>query len=61
MMCSNALDNRGKPAVSPMSDSPTFDTGKRIKQKRGEFNTPPRPTGRRGNNALNFYIFDAQG
>ena len=30
-----------------MSGSPTFDTGK--KQKRGEFKTPPYPTGRRSN------------
>ena len=30
-----------------MSGTPTFDTEK--KQKRGEFITPPRPTGRRGN------------
>ena len=30
-----------------MSGAPTFDTGK--KQKRGEFITPPRPTGRRSN------------
>ena len=36
-------------AVSPMSGSPTFDTGKK-KQKRGEFKTPPYPTGRRSNN-----------
>ena len=35
-------------AVSPMSGSPTFDTGKK-KQKRGEFKTPPYPTGRRSN------------
>ena len=31
-----------------MSGAPTFDTGKK-KQKRGEFITPPRPTGRRSN------------
>ena len=31
---SNALNSREKPAVSPMSGSPTFDTGK--KQKQGE-------------------------
>ena len=31
-----------------MSGAPTFDTEK--KQKRGEFITPPRPTGRRSNN-----------
>ena len=48
MMCSKALDSRGKPAVSPMSGSPTFDVDKK-KQKRGEFKTPPRPTGRRSN------------
>ena len=47
MMCSNALNSRGKPAVSPMSGSPTFDTGK--KQKRDEFKTLPRPTGRPSN------------
>ena len=35
-------------AVSPMSGSPTFDIDKK-KQKRGEFKTPPRPTGRRSN------------
>ena len=45
MMCSSALNSRGKPAVSPMSGAPTFDIEKR--QKRGEFKTPPRPTGRR--------------
>ena len=32
-----------------MSGAPTFDTGKKKKQKRGEFITPPRPTGRRSN------------
>ena len=32
---------------SPMSGGPTFDIEK--KQKRGEFKTPPRPTGRRSN------------
>ena len=33
-----------------MSGSPTFDTEKKIKkQKRGEFKTPPYPTGRRSN------------
>ena len=37
------------PAVSPMSGSPTSDTEKR-KIERGEFITPPRPTGRRNNN-----------
>ena len=31
-----------------MSGSPTFDTGKKT-QKRGEFKTPPYPTGRRSN------------
>ena len=35
-------------AVSPMSGSSTFDIDKK-KQKRGEFKTPPRPTGRRSN------------
>ena len=30
-----------------MRGAPTFDTGKR--KKRGEFITPPRPTGRRSN------------
>ena len=30
MMCSNALNSRGKPAVSPMSSSPTLDTEKNI-------------------------------
>ena len=30
------------------SGAPTFDTGKKT-QKRGEFITPPRPTGRRSN------------
>ena len=29
MMCSNGLDSKGKPAVSPMSGSPTFDIGKK--------------------------------
>ena len=47
MMCSNALNSRGKPAVSPMSGVPTIDIKK--SQKRGEFKTPPRPTGRRRN------------
>ena len=28
MICSNALNSRGKPAVSPMSGSPTFNTEK---------------------------------
>ena len=28
-MCSNALDSRGKPAVSPMSGSLTFDIDKK--------------------------------
>ena len=28
-MCSNALNSWGKPAVSPMSGSPTFDTGRK--------------------------------
>ena len=37
-------------AVSPMSGSPTFDTQK-TKPECGEFITPPRPTGRRSNNA----------
>ena len=55
MMCRNALNSRGKPAVSPMSGSPTFDTGK--KQKRDEFKTPPRPTGRRSKNVE--YMRDA--
>ena len=33
-----------------MSGAPTFDTGKKEKkQKRGEFITPPRPTGRQSN------------
>ena len=32
-----------------MSGAPTFDTEKKNKQKRGEFITPPRPTGRRSN------------
>ena len=51
MICSNALNSREKPAVSPMSDSSTFDIDKwRKKQKRGEFATPPRPTGRRSSN-----------
>ena len=40
------------PAVSPMSGSPTFDTEIKNKKEnrkieRGEFITPPRPTGRR--------------
>ena len=40
------------PAVSPMSASPTFDTEKKPRKlERGEFITPPRPTGRRSNNA----------
>ena len=50
MMYSNVLNSREKPAVSPMSGSPTFDTGK--KQKQGEFITPPRLTGRRSNKAV---------
>ena len=29
MMCGNALNSRGKPAVSPMSGSPTFDIDKK--------------------------------
>ena len=29
MMCGNALNSRGKPAVSPMSVSPTFDIDKK--------------------------------
>ena len=38
------------PAVSPMSGSPTFDTEKKHRKiERGEFITPPRPTGRRSN------------
>ena len=48
-MCSNALNSREKPAVSPMSGSPTFDTGKKNKTETGEFNTPPRPADRRSN------------
>ena len=32
-----------------MSGSPTFDTPKKEKTERGEFTTPPRPTGRRSN------------
>ena len=45
MMCTNALNSRGKPAVLPMSGAPTFDIEK--KPETGEFKTPPRPTGRR--------------
>ena len=48
MTCSNALNSRGKLAVSPMSGSPTFDTGKK-QNYRGEFKTPPCPTARRNN------------
>ena len=55
MMCSNALNSRERPAVLPMSGSPTVDTGK--KQKRGEFKTPPRPTSRRSNDDLSKSIF----
>ena len=42
-----------------MSGAPTFDTEKkRKKQKRGEFITPPRPTGRRSNyQPLNIDIY----
>ena len=29
MMCSSALNSRGKPAVSPMSGGPTFDNEKK--------------------------------
>ena len=36
-------------AVSPMSGSPTSDTEKK-ETERGEFITPPRPSGRRSNN-----------
>ena len=28
-MCTNALNSRGKPAVSPMSGAPTFDIEKK--------------------------------
>ena len=39
-------------AVSPMSGSPTLNTEKKNrKTERGEFITPPRPTGRRSNNS----------
>ena len=48
-MCSSALNSRGKPAVSPMSGGPTFDIEKKNK---GEFKTPPRPTGRRSNHVM---------
>ena len=45
------------PAVSPMNGSPTFDTVKKENRKieRGEFITPPRPTGRRSNYLVVFY------
>ena len=50
MMCSNVtvLNSREKPAVSPISGNPTFDTGE-TKQKRGQLNAPPRLTCRRSN------------
>ena len=38
-------------AVSPMSGSPTFDIDKK-NQKRGEFKTPSRHTGRQSNITL---------
>ena len=70
-MCSNALNSRGKPLVSPMSGSPTYDIDKKS-QKRGEFKTTPRPTGKRSNNCTllnqspcipssfpHFYLFSA--
>ena len=31
MMCSSALNSRGKPAVSPMSGGPTFDIEKKVR------------------------------
>ena len=47
-MCSNALNSKGKPAVSLMTGVPTFDI--EIKnQKRGKFKTPPHPKGRQSN------------
>ena len=33
MMCSNVLNSRGKPAVSPMSGSPTFDIDKKNRNR----------------------------
>ena len=57
MMCSSALNSRGKPAVSPMRDSPTFYIEK--KQKRGEFKTPPRPMGRQSNNIVAKMVLDS--
>ena len=36
-----------------MSGSPTFVTQKKEKAERGEFITPPRPTGRRSNSTQN--------
>ena len=59
MMRSNALNSRGKPAVSPMSGSPTFDTEK--KQTRGEFKTPPYPMGRRSNYCIMAQRFTFRG
>ena len=35
MMCSNALNSGEKPAVSPMSDSPTFDIDKEKENRNG--------------------------
>ena len=44
-------------AVSPMSGSPIFDTRKKNrKTERGEFITPPRPTGRRSNKAKTKFV-----
>ena len=56
MMCINTLNSREKPAVYPMSGSPTFDMGKKT-QKRGEFITPPSPTGKRSNNSLSHFTY----
>ena len=47
------MGSHNMPAVSPKSGSPTFDTEKKPrKTERGEFITPPRPTGRRSNKLI---------
>ena len=50
-MCGNALDSRGKPAVSPIA---VARLSTREKQKRGDFETPPYPIEGRQSNYTEF-------
>ena len=50
-MCGNSLNSRGKPAVSPIA---VARLSTREKQKRGDFETPPYPTGGRQSNYTEF-------